>query len=63
MLSIKYKKFFSHKVEHDEFIKKLDDIDLNHLDTEQDKYLLNLLDFVVKWLITHIIEKDKYIGV
>ncbi|MNL91179.1 Bacteriohemerythrin [compost metagenome] len=63
MLSIKYKKFFSHKVEHDEFIKKLDDINLSHLDVEQDKYLLELLDFVVKWLIMHIIEKDKYIGV
>ncbi len=58
---IGYRKFLSHKVEHDDFVKKINNIDLNSIDENQDLYILELLEFVVKWIGEHILEKDKQI--
>ena len=46
MESINYKKMFTQKVDHDNFIKKLNQIDLNDLDANQEEYILGLLEFV-----------------
>jgi len=62
MESINYKKMFTQKIDHENFIKKLNEIDLNKLDENQDKYILDLLEFVNQWLVTHILEKDKLIS-
>jgi hemerythrin len=62
MESINYKKMFTQKIDHENFIKKLNEIDLNELDENQDKYILDLLEFVNQWLVTHILEKDKLIS-
>lgn len=58
MLSINYKKFLSHKVEHDEFIKRVDEVDLTLIDESQNEYILSLLQFVYKWISEHILVKD-----
>lgn len=58
MLSIKYKRFFAHKIEHDEFIEQLNKVELKDVDENQDKYILDLLEFVVKWINDHIIGQD-----
>jgi len=58
MLSIKYKKFLSHKVEHEDFIKKVDEVDLTLIDESQNEYILSLLQFVYKWISEHILVKD-----
>lgn len=50
-----------HKIEHKQFIDKIKSIDLNKVDIEQDKYLLDILNFIVDWLVKHILEKDKEI--
>lgn len=62
MLSIGYKKFLSHKVEHDDFIKKVNNVDLNKIDQNQDEYIMGILTFIVKWIEDHILEKDKLIS-
>jgi len=62
MESINYKKMFTQKVDHDNFIKKLNQIDLNDLDANQEEYILELLDFINDWLVSHILEKDKLIA-
>ncbi|MFR1709774.1 MAG: bacteriohemerythrin [Clostridium sp.] len=62
MESINYKKMFTQKIDHDNFIKKLNEIDLNELDANQEEYILELLEFVNTWLVTHILEKDKLIA-
>lgn len=62
MLSISYKKYFTQKVNHDEFIKKINAIKLEHIDKDQDKYIKELLEFVFDWIITHILKEDKLIG-
>lgn len=61
MQQVGYKKFFSHKIEHDEFIQKIKNVDLNKMDYNQDKYLLEIVNFIVDWLVKHILEKDKLI--
>lgn len=61
MLSIGYKRFLSQKVEHDEFINKISNIDLKNIDVDQDKYILSILEFIVNWIGDHIIQKDKLI--
>jgi len=59
MKSIGYRKFLSHKVIHDDFIEKINGIDLDKVDENQDKYLLDILDFIVRWIDGHILGQDK----
>lgn len=61
MLSVNYKNYTSHKAAHTDFVKKLDDMNYNMIDTDQDNYLLNLISFAVDWLIDHILTIDKLI--
>jgi hemerythrin len=62
MESIQYKKLFTQKIDHEQFIKKIDSVDLNHIDANQDQYLMDILNFIAQWLVDHIIEKDLLIG-
>jgi hemerythrin len=61
MQSIGYKRFFSHKVQHEEFIDKIRSVDLTKIDYDQDKYLVELLDFIIGWIDGHILGTDKLI--
>jgi len=54
-----YKGFFAHKVEHDDFIKKFDDIDAARIDDGQNKYIIELLNFLSDWISEHILVKDQ----
>lgn len=58
---IGYKRYFTHKVEHDDFIAKMNEIDFSVVDEDHDQYLMDILEFVVKWIDEHILEKDKLI--
>lgn len=62
MLSIGYKKFLSHKTEHEDFIEKVNGIDFNSMDHNQTGTLLDIMEFLNDWLVHHILEKDKLIG-
>ncbi|WP_017210933.1 bacteriohemerythrin [Clostridium beijerinckii] len=61
MLSIGYKKFLSHKVIHEDFIKSIDNIDLHEIDLNQDESVKKILEFVVDWIDKHILSEDKFI--
>lgn len=62
MLKIGYKRFLSQKVAHDEFIKKIYEVKLDNISDNEDKYLLDILEFVVNWISEHIIGADKLIA-
>lgn len=62
MESIGYKKRFSHKIEHNEFLEKLNDIDFEQMDHNQTGTLLDILEFLSNWLVNHILENDKRIS-
>lgn len=59
MISIRYKKFFEHKLKHEDFIRKVESIDYNIIDYDQQNHLLELLKFVTDWLVAHVITVDK----
>lgn len=61
MLSVGYKKFLSHKVIHEDFIKSIDNIDLHEIDLNQDESVKKILEFVVDWIDKHILDEDKFI--
>ena len=62
MLEHKYRKLLSHKALHHDFIEKINTVDLNQIDNEQNLYLKDILNFVTEWLISHILQEDKQIG-
>ncbi len=62
MISIGYKRLLSQKVDHADFIEKLDGIDTTKIDEDQKEILLDLLEFLNSWLIGHIYKKDKLIA-
>lgn len=61
MESIGYKRILSHKIEHADFIEKLNGIDFDQMDHNQTGTLIEILEFLGDWLIHHILEKDKLI--
>ncbi|MDF2594671.1 MAG: hemerythrin-like metal-binding protein [Clostridia bacterium] len=61
MLSIKYNKYFSQKVEHDDFIQKINEVDFDKVDDNPKKYIEDILGFVFNWTLDHILQKDKLI--
>lgn len=62
MESIQYKKLFTQKIQHEGFRKKLEEINLNDLDENQDQLIEEILQFLTDWLVHHIMENDKLIG-
>ncbi len=59
MAKIGYKKRFSHAIEHSAFVEKLNAVDLTEVDEAQEKYLLELLNFITDWIVNHIMTTDK----
>lgn len=62
MLTVSYNKLFSHKVMHNDFIEKMDSIDIYTVEENQTKYLLELVDYITTWITEHIMKTDKYLG-
>lgn len=61
--SIHFQHIWSERHAHILFVKKLEEIDLQKVDDSQDEYILDVLDFLAKWLTGHIKGADKRIGV
>ena len=61
MESINYKRLFSQKIEHEKFIKVLEDVNYNEIDENQDESLVKILNFLNDWLVEHILKTDKLI--
>lgn len=62
MNNIGYKRIFSQKVAHDDFIEKLNAYDSDSVDENQKESLLELLEFLNTWLVDHILKSDTLIG-
>lgn len=59
MVQIHYKGYDDQKIEHDDFIKKIDSFNLDKIDQNQDKYIEDLLFFILNWIFGHIMQRDK----
>ena len=61
MASINYEGLDLQKKTHEMFVDKLNDINLDDLDDNQQQYLIELVDFLLMWLVNHILKMDKKI--
>ncbi|MBB6216135.1 hemerythrin [Anaerosolibacter carboniphilus] len=61
MKKINYRRYFSQKVEHDDFIRKINAVNLDIVDENPEKYLEDILAFIFNWTLEHILQKDKLI--
>lgn len=62
MESIGYKRLFSQKVSHSEFIERLNNYMEKEIDRNQKDMLVDILNFLTDWLVEHIYHSDKLIG-
>ena len=62
MQKAKYKKRFSHKLLHQNFLAQVEAVDLSAVDENQEAYLVQIMDFIANWLIEHIVGEDKKVG-
>lgn len=61
MEKIGYEGLEVQKQTHEMFVDKLNDINLDDLDDNQQQYLIELVDFLLMWLVNHILKMDKKI--
>ncbi|OHW63252.1 bacteriohemerythrin [Andreesenia angusta] len=61
MLDIGYSNYFAQKVAHKDFVDKLDSYDLNSIDELTNKEIEEILSFIFKWVLEHILKEDKKI--
>ena len=62
MESIHYKRLFTQKIDHANFIEKLFEVNLRKIDENPDEAIMGILNFLNNWLINHILEKDVLIA-
>ena len=60
MESIHYKKLFTQKIQHQEFINKLDEFMESHNEevVDPNKQIEDILEYLTSWLINHILYVD-----
>ena len=61
MESIQYQGLEAQKRAHEAFIDKLEGINLDEIDDNPKEYLQELLEFLLGWLVNHILQSDKKI--
>lgn len=61
MESINYEGLEAQKKAHSKFIEKIENINLEDVDDNQDEYLNGILNFLLDWLANHILKVDKLI--
>lgn len=63
MRSINYEGYEAQKRAHDAFISRLEEVDLKKIEENPKEYLSSLIEFLLGWLINHILQVDKKIPV
>ena len=62
MENIRYPGLQAQKRAHRIFVSKLEELDLEQLDDNQQEYLEELMEFLFGWLSNHILKSDKLIA-
>lgn len=62
MEKYRYPKLFSHKIEHESFIRKLQELLKKDVDADQVKVTLEIIQFIADWIENHILKSDSQYG-
>jgi len=62
MESINYKRMFTQKIQHAEFIEKMNSYHPDKIDEAQRDACIDILEFINTWLVEHILENDLLIA-
>lgn len=62
MESIDYQAIFIQRAQHKKFIEKLECINYEDVDENQEETISDILSFLTDWLINHIVKLDKLIA-
>ena len=62
MEKINYPGLADQKVAHENFVERLNELNLDEVDDNQQAYLEDLIKFLLNWLTNHILYMDKKIG-
>ncbi len=62
MESIQYEGLEAQQRAHEAFVSRLEEMDLEHIDDNQQETLEDLMEFLTEWLVNHILHSDKKIG-
>ncbi len=62
MRSIQYADYDVQKRAHEAFIARLEEVDLEKVEENPREYLLSLVEFLLGWLVNHILHADKKIA-
>lgn len=61
MREIGYEGLAQQVILHEKFIETLKEVNLDHVDDNQEEYLYEVLNFLQNWLVNHILKVDKLI--
>lgn len=61
MESIHYDGLEAQRRAHEAFVSRLEEMDLEHIDENQQETLEDLMEFLTEWLVNHILHTDKKI--
>lgn len=61
MKSIDYEGLDAQQRAHEAFVARLEELDLSHIDENQQETLEEILQFLTEWLVNHILHSDKNI--
>ena len=59
MESIDYQAIFIQKAQHKAFIQKLESLNYEDMDENQEGTISDILSFLTDWLVNHIVKLDK----
>lgn len=63
MESVEYEGLEAQRYAHEAFVDKINEVNLDEVDGDQQGYLKGLIDFLLGWLVNHILKMDKQIPV
>ncbi len=58
MTQVNHYNLANHKIQHQKFVDKLNDLDFEAMDQDQGKFALDLLKTVATWIFKHIAGED-----
>jgi len=55
---LNYNGLHDHKIEHQRFIDKLNEIEAKDIDINQKQIILDIIEFIINWISEHIVGTD-----